>query len=217
MAMQVTKAAAGSAPPTPSLTPRLAALAGSCGTIRWPGEEERVHLPMGLTITAEDRADATARLAELRLALDPATPQSSKDRLRALTKLMLTYSGGIGNEAQAAALMDSYHDAVDDVPGWAVDAAARRWNRKEAGDQNYNFAPRPPILSELARREVQSFRRPIIMLERLLKAEPFEAVMQTRGEQPRGIAPPAGGPSYTGRLLGSASSVVANSLRRMKR
>lgn len=107
----------------------------------------------------------------------------AKDRLALLTKMLLGYPVASNvSEAMADARLDSYNDALSDVPPWAIDAGVKRWNRGECdhlgmGALNYNFPPAPAILRRLCRHEMESLLGDIQKLERLLFAVSIERAM----------------------------------------
>jgi hypothetical protein len=75
-------------------------------------------------------------------------------------------------EAQAKARAKGYLTALEGVPTWAVAEASRRWLQAKAGPQNYDFAPSPPRLREIADDALSEVRGQRCVLQRLLKASP---------------------------------------------
>ena len=61
-------------------------------------------------------------------------------------------------------------DALEGVPTWAVFEARRRWLQARAGSQNYDFAPSPPRLREVANDALSEVRGQRSTLQRLLRA-----------------------------------------------
>ena len=66
-------------------------------------------------------------------------------------------------------MMRAYEMALDEVPTWAVEEAARRWNSGKSGPQR--FAPSPPELRCLADEVVLITKGKIAALRRLAKIE----------------------------------------------
>lgn len=69
-------------------------------------------------------------------------------------------------------LMMAYDMAMEDVPTWAVEEAARRWLSGKCGPKT--FAPSPPELRLAADEVVQITRGKIASLRWLAKAEVVE-------------------------------------------
>lgn len=91
-----------------------------------------------------------------------------------VTELLLSFAGQHMNEAGAKARARGYITALEDLPAWAIAEACRRWLRGEAGDQNYNFAPAPPILRKIAESVTSVVDNQLSVLERLLSAKIVE-------------------------------------------
>lgn len=88
-----------------------------------------------------------------------------------VTELLLSFAGQSMNEAGAIARARGYITALEDLPAWAIAEACRQWLRGEAGeDQNYNFAPSPPVLRKLAASNAGRVEAQISLLNRLLSA-----------------------------------------------
>ncbi len=91
----------------------------------------------------------------------------------------MTLGGEKRNELAAEAKGEAYNDSLEDVPWWAVKAAARSWYRGECGkdDQNrpydYNWPPSPQVLRKLARGKVWQVKGEIASLDKLLIARPY--------------------------------------------
>lgn len=87
-----------------------------------------------------------------------------------VTELLLSFASQTMNEAGAKARARGYITALEDLPAWAIAEACRQWLRGEAGDQNYNFAPTPPVLRKLAAENTGRVDSQISVLTRLLSA-----------------------------------------------
>jgi hypothetical protein len=166
---------------------RLAKLASSIGTTKWPGQPERLDLPSGMALTSQERTDTEARLKQIEAiitGLNLTTNESAKARLSLLTKMLLAFPAvGSSSEAAAKARSDVYDDALSDIPPWAINAAIKRWSRGEVpadlnlGTLNFNFAPAPAVLRKLAKVEMSPFEAQATTLRRLLKAVSIERAM----------------------------------------
>lgn len=111
----------------------------------------------------------TARLEELRAARAATDVDFAMAKV---TELLLTFASQATNEAGARARARGYITALEDLPPWAIADACRKWLRGEAGeDQNYNFAPSPPVLRKLAEESARVVDVQITQLDRLLAAK----------------------------------------------
>jgi hypothetical protein len=164
-----------------SLPLPLARLERSLGTVRWPGQRERLNFPSGMELSETDRQKLSARLIELKQVItgeNLSAAQCSKARLSLLTKLLLGYptAGGATEEAGQARL-DFYRESVSDIAPWALDAAIKRWVRGDIGKGNIDFAPSPGALRRLCEEELEPFQGQILKLTRLLSALPIDRAM----------------------------------------
>lgn len=184
-----------------SLPLPLARLERSLGTVRWPGQAERLNFPSGMELSEADRQELNARLIELKQIItgENLSPvQCSKARLSLLTKLLLGYptAGGATDEAGQARL-DFYRESVSDIAPWALDAAIKRWVRGDIGKGNIDFAPSPGALRRLCEEELEPFEGQILKLTRLLSALPIERAMDPAPlppPEPTAIGKPAAMP-----------------------
>jgi hypothetical protein len=169
-----------------SLPPRLEKLNRCLGTVMWPGQGVRVHLPQGMELSEVEKAQSTALLAEITATvsgtnLDPVT--CSKARLSLLTKMVMGFPmAANATEQQGSARLDMYLDALEDMPPWAIAAAIKRWGRGESPDvkgssHNYNFPPSSATLRSLCAFEVEPLKEQAGKLTRLLSAVPAERAM----------------------------------------
>lgn len=164
-----------------SLPLPIARLERSLGTVRWPGQPERLNFPSGMELSEADRQELSVRLIELKQIItgeNLSAVQCSKARLSLLTKLLLGYptAGGATDEAGQARL-DFYRESVSDIAPWALDAAIKRWVRGDIGKGNIDFAPSPGALRRLCEEELEPFEGQILKLTRLLSAVPIERAM----------------------------------------
>lgn len=91
-----------------------------------------------------------------------------------VTELLLSFAGQQMNEAGAKARARGYLTALEDLPAWAIAEACRRWLRGDAGEQNYNFSPSPPVLRKIAEQVTNLVRAQRDSLVRLLSAYVIE-------------------------------------------
>jgi hypothetical protein len=119
-------------------------------------------LPCNSTLNASERDALSRHAAELEAcarpkAADDATAEETV--LVIVTKLMLALPSPKQNEASAEARGEAYMAALDDLPPWAVAAAARRWYRGDAGKNergelyDCHWCPAPADLRAIARLE----------------------------------------------------------------
>lgn len=150
----------------------------SIGTAQWPGQPMRTYLAGGLTLTDEERALAAKALARLkRETTSTDDPDARKARLGLVAKMLLSYPIAGASTESGRARAESYLDALDDVPPWAVAAAVRCWNRGAAGDHDYRWAPAPAVLRQVATAQLATLMPTVVHLENLLAAvSPEEAV-----------------------------------------
>lgn len=175
--------------PTPSLPPRVAALAMSVGTVQHPGQPVRYNLPEAFSMTEADRTEAETLRSTLAPFLDRETlfdghkPRDAK--LAILTTMLMGYAIGAGSELGNDAKFDLYELALDDVPAWAVAAALRLWARGECPadvekNPTFKYAPSPATLRGIAMYEIEPYRWSVYRLTNLLNALPREAAMDPK-------------------------------------
>lgn len=173
-------------PPTPYLPPHVAALATSVGTVQHPGQPIRYNLPVGFSISPEQRTEAEALLSTLVPFLDRETPFGDRPprdaKLAVITTMLMGFAIGAASELGSDAKFDLYEMALDDVPAWAVAAAVRLWARGECPSDvekspQFKYAPGPATLRGIAMAEVEPYRRSVQRLKNLLAAEPIEKAM----------------------------------------
>lgn len=139
-------------------------------------------LPFSLLLNPAERAEIERHILELDH-LCAQTPVESDEweaaTLIVITKLMLALPAAQQNEAGAEASGEAFQAALDDVPTWAVSAAARRWYRGECGERedgkpyDYHWRPAPAELRRVALAEKWRVKHRAETLRRLLLAEPL--------------------------------------------
>lgn len=171
----------------PSLPPRLAALVGAVGTVRHPGQGVRHHLQIGWEMSVLEKAEAETTLQHLTSALDPMAHFGDQPgpmaKAAILTKLIRGLAGAAEvSDVVAAAKIEMYADAIEDLPAWSIDIAVKRWGRGSCPDEieerpKYAFPPAPATLRALALLELERPRRDAAKLEILLAAIPMDRAL----------------------------------------
>lgn len=114
-----------------------------------------------------------SHLAEILLMTPEENTFHGQTTLTTVTKMMLVLPSRENGELAGEARGEAYMAALEDVPGWAVQEAMRRWHRSECGPKyDYTWQPGPSTLREIAMLEayrVMAVRR---KLNELLLAEP---------------------------------------------
>lgn len=100
--------------------------------------------------------------------------QSMKATGLILMKMIQSLSGNKLTDAAAGSLVESYIDAVEDLPSWAVAAAIKRWNRGECGERDYRWRPAPAELRGIAREEAWKVEGRARMLMNLATSLPIQ-------------------------------------------
>lgn len=186
----------------PSLPPSLAALA--VGTVQWPGQKTRLHIQTREgTLTEAERTEAEAILSTLTIALSGNAPfevggevypgKEAKGVL--LLKLLDGLAGRQRSESEGIAKAEMYHDAIDDLPAWAIDKAVKRWARGECPysveeKPKYDFPPSPATLRKMALFDMDTAKRDAAKARALLDCIPLERAMDPKPiPEVRGLLP----------------------------
>lgn len=88
--------------------------------------------------------------------------------------LMASVQVGGLSEAQVAARVQAFLDAVDGIPTWAIAAARRAWNRADPdlfAEANFAYPPTAPQFARACRAVLSAVRGEAYRLQRLLNAE----------------------------------------------
>jgi hypothetical protein len=143
---------------------------------------EVLTLPRALMLTKQHRMAIEVHIEQLR-SLSAQTPEAGaefgKATLVIVTKVLLVLPSQRTTEAASEAKAEAYMMALEDVPYWAVEAAARKWFRNDCGvDErgrpfDYQWAPSPGPLRRIAQLEAGRLLERIVVLERLLHAVEF--------------------------------------------
>lgn len=126
------------------------------------------EIPTSLMPSGGQRTAIESRCLQLeRMAV--AGPE--KRALQAVAKLVGFYATTGLSEQQAAVKAEVYLSAVNDLPAWAVEEAVTRWFRGQCGVRNYEFAPSPAVLREIADDIAKIAAGQLVVLRRILNAK----------------------------------------------
>ncbi len=100
--------------------------------------------------------------------------------LRQVAKLLMVFPTGDLSEAVVDARSEAYETALEDMPAWAVEAAAKRWIKGDVAaledKPNLAFPPSPPQLRALALDEWAKARAALWRYRRLMAGKPERVV-----------------------------------------
>lgn len=130
-------------------------------------------------MTDSDRALAVRLLSDLR-AQCTSGPERQTDRFGLIAKMLMTYPTPNATEQTGAARGDAYLEALDDIPPAVLADGMRRWNRGEAGDHDYRWAPAPAVLRAVCVKITEPLTEAIRDLEGLLGALTVDRAMDPR-------------------------------------
>jgi hypothetical protein len=126
-------------------------------------------IPADFVFTEQQRSALERRIEDI----DLAEMASDVDLTMAVVVELLEGFGGPRlSEDQARLRAKAYITALEGLPTWCVAEARRLYLRAEAGPQNYDFAPSPPRLAEIAKLALARLRAQRCELQRLLRAKP---------------------------------------------
>lgn len=107
--------------------------------------------------------------------------------LRQVAKLLMMFPASDLSEAVVDARSEAYEIALEDLPAWAVEAAAKRWIKGDVAalDErpNLSFPPSPPQLRALALDEWAKARAALWRYRRLLGGK-TERVVPLKDRRP---------------------------------
>mgnify|MGYP001617274039 CR=1 FL=1 len=146
------------------------------------GFRDRLTLPKELMLTPDQRQAIEGHLRNLRSLLAQTSENNGEceaKTLLCLTKIFLALPSRKSDETGTQAKAEAHMVALDDVPYWAVEAAARCWYRGTAGNDergnpyDCSWAPAPADLRRIALRISSDLHVRIRELERTLGAVEF--------------------------------------------
>lgn len=134
-------------------------------------------LPRSLMLTGAMRAVLGRRIAELEAALAPGPAEEIMEHVARLLGRYLTGK----TDDDLAVRAETYLDALDDLPAWAIREGIRRWFKGKCGGspKDYDFAPSEARLHGVAEGIVRATRGQAICFRRLLAAEPEPEISET--------------------------------------
>lgn len=181
-------------PRRPAMLPSLPAwLARSSDAVRLepqlkPGSNrefergEVLVLPAELMPSQTQREEMRAHVDNLRSYLRQTPAESAEAETvtaSVVAKLLTVLAGEKKSEMVEGARADVYLDVLDDVPCWAVEAAAKLWFRHDCGTDekgkahDYKWAPDPGTLRKIAMRQTHEMSNRIGKLQRVLEAREY--------------------------------------------
>jgi hypothetical protein len=139
-------------------------------------------LPANLMASPDQRLAMRAHRDHLRSYLldTPANSVTAETQVAtAVSKLMTVLAGERKSDLVEEARSDVYLEVLDDVPWWAVEAAARAWFRHECGTDergrphDYKWAPDPGTLRKMALTLSHPIGARIRTMKRVLEAREY--------------------------------------------
>ncbi|WP_375458874.1 hypothetical protein [uncultured Enterovirga sp.] len=102
---------------------------------------------------------------------DLLAPGSRRDIGAAIATLLANYPADNASPAVERARAQSWAEALEGLPAWAVDKARRKWMRGEVAGVNPDFAPKPPRFRQIVVDVLSPVYERRNRLAMLLKAE----------------------------------------------
>ena len=158
----------------PALTLRLPSHMSSLASSVMQAEGRPV-LPSRLMPSDEERTSIESRMSALETDLEPASPDQI---IKAVAMLFNAAAQAPVSEETMRGRYRVFMEALSDLPGWAIHAAALKWIRGEVKGE-VRFAPSSGDLRRLAEAETMPHRVLIAKLRRVLIAGPLEQVVHT--------------------------------------
>lgn len=162
-----------------SLPPWVGALLGHLRKEHQPDKTGRYRevmtLPEGMVLTGEQKTLVERHIQTLVPFFDMTPendPSHAQTTLVAVSKMLMTLAGRDAGDFAGEARGEAYMAALEDMPCWAVQEAARKWYRGEYGSKHdYKWMPAPSTLRELASTEELRVRATVRGLRDLISAE----------------------------------------------
>lgn len=152
----------------------LIKFSASISVAKW-GARSIPHLAEGMKLTDDWRKVAEQLADKIDRIVHPSRSAFDRgEKFKVLSKMLLVAPTADRSDESTVAKMSTYlDDALDDVPAWAVAAAARRWHRAECGSaHNYSFAPAPGELRTIAMEYLEPAKLVLRQLSLVLSAAP---------------------------------------------
>jgi hypothetical protein len=115
-------------------------------------------------LSTQERQRIQARIDHLEAALEIRDTEALR---RAVGGMLLSFPSGRATGEEARIVVAAYVNAVSDQPPWAVNEAAKKWSRGEAGGKP-TFPPSSAELHQVADRQLVPVRAEIHWLKRAL-------------------------------------------------
>lgn len=141
------------------------------------------YLPSGLTALSQSESSLVEnQLKDLRtLVSGYGDVFEDEQKQTMLTKMFLAKPSGPMTEIGAASRAESYMQALDDIPAWAVEDAIKRWHRggiSGVSADDFKWAPDSAVLRKLAIDALMPYRENIWEIERILAAKSLDEVLK---------------------------------------
>lgn len=144
-------------------------------------DDPRTPAELTRSLSATERRQIEARIADLEARLALRDDAALK---RAIGAMLLGFPSARASSEEAAVVVSAYVVAVSDQPPWAVNEAARRWMRGEAGG-NPAFPPSSAELHQAADKVLVPVRAEIFWLNRALNGTVIDRRQQTFSRERR--------------------------------
>lgn len=158
-----------------------AALAVNLQTTETGRFADVLTLPAAMIPDEAQRMELQAHINGLNLCLSETAENDERCAIKVAeicSKLILVL-GGQKNELAAEAKGEAYAETLEDIPWWAIKAAARDWHRHECGNDergkpyDYAWAPDPGAIRRIAMRHIYEVQAEIRNAQSLLSAKPY--------------------------------------------
>ncbi len=146
------------------------------------------YLAGNRNITESERSGLQELLSEAEGHLIPTirdSPAGRKQAIEALTALFRAYLPPNVSEATVGARALILLEVLSDLPAHAIVEAVALWLRGEAGQHDYNFEPRPPILRQVALGRLDRAKEQARQIRNILAAADYTEPTRVEGERER--------------------------------
>lgn len=150
--------------------------------------KEIFYLAGNAELTDSERSGLVILLREAEGHLIPAIRDSAagqKQAIEALTALFRSYLPPSVSEATVGLRAKIMLEVLSDLPAHAIVEAIGLWLKGEAGDYNYGFEPKPPILRQLALSRLTQANSQAHEIKKILAAADYKKPVADEGERQR--------------------------------